>query len=77
MSRLTKMDWRAWLQSIASAHAQRGNADTHGGENAADRRDGQNPAERLERIAIYARAGYFNMGYTSDMTQIPFEIRPD
>lgn len=77
MSRLTKMDWRAWLRSIGSAHARHSTEDTHGEQTAADRRDGQNPAERLERIAIYARAGYFNMGYTSDMTQIPFEIRPD
>jgi hypothetical protein len=33
--------------------------------------------ERLERIAMYARAGYFNMGYTLDMMQAPGEILPD
>jgi hypothetical protein len=32
--------------------------------------------ERLERIANYARAGYFNMGYTLDMFQMIGEIAP-
>jgi hypothetical protein len=30
-------------------------------------------AERLEHIALYARAGYFNMGYTVDAFQTPGE----
>ncbi|CAG4904129.1 hypothetical protein [Paraburkholderia saeva] len=34
-------------------------------------------AERLERIAVYARAGYFNMGYTFDMFHVIGEISPD
>ncbi|HXZ07451.1 MAG TPA: hypothetical protein VEI25_05290 [Paraburkholderia sp.] len=33
--------------------------------------------ERLERIAIYARAGYFNMGYTADMFHMIGEIGPE
>lgn len=33
--------------------------------------------ERLERIAIYARAGYFNMGYTLDMFHVIGEIAPE
>ncbi|BEU27229.1 hypothetical protein [Paraburkholderia terrae] len=33
--------------------------------------------ERLERIAVYARAGYFNMGYTFEMFHVIGEIAPD
>jgi hypothetical protein len=33
--------------------------------------------ERLERIATYARAGYFNMGYTLESFQGIAEIAPD
>jgi hypothetical protein len=28
-------------------------------------------AERLEDIAVYARAGYFDMGFTADLFQVP------
>ncbi|SAK96619.1 hypothetical protein AWB79_07356 [Caballeronia hypogeia] len=30
-------------------------------------------AEQLEHICVYARAGYFNMGYTVDAFQLPTE----
>jgi hypothetical protein len=30
-------------------------------------------AEQLEHISAYARAGYFNMGYTVDAFQMPGE----
>ena len=30
-------------------------------------------AEQLEHISVYARAGYFNMGYTVDAFQMPGE----
>ena len=30
-------------------------------------------AEQLENIAAYARAGYFNMGYTVEVFQMPGE----
>jgi hypothetical protein len=33
--------------------------------------------ERLERIALYARAGYFNMGYTVDVFQSPADLPPE
>ncbi|MFT4067290.1 hypothetical protein [Paraburkholderia sp.] len=33
--------------------------------------------ERLERIAIYARAGYFNMGYTLESFHVIGDIAPD
>jgi IS5 family transposase len=30
-------------------------------------------AEELEHISVYARAGYFNMGYTVEAFQLPGE----
>ncbi|MDR5816664.1 MULTISPECIES: hypothetical protein [unclassified Caballeronia] len=33
--------------------------------------------ERLETIALYARAGYFNMGYTVDVFQSPADLPPE
>ncbi|GAB5096048.1 hypothetical protein P9250_06230 [Caballeronia sp. LP006] len=33
-------------------------------------------ADRLEHIALYARAGYFNMGYTVDLFQSPADLPP-
>lgn len=32
--------------------------------------------ERLERIAVYARAGYFNMGYTFEMFPLVGDLPP-
>jgi hypothetical protein len=32
--------------------------------------------EQLERIASYARAGYFNMGYTPDMFPLVGDLPP-
>jgi hypothetical protein len=32
--------------------------------------------EQLERIATYARAGYFNMGYTPDMFPFVGDLPP-
>ncbi|CAB3761350.1 hypothetical protein [Paraburkholderia humisilvae] len=34
-------------------------------------------AERLEHIAMYARAGYFNLGYTYDMFHLAAELPPE
>lgn len=39
--------------------------------------DAPTPTERLERIALYARAGYFNMGYTVDVFQSPKDLPPE
>ncbi|MGF6446197.1 hypothetical protein [Paraburkholderia youngii] len=36
-----------------------------------------NDPERLERIANYARAGYFNLGYTLDMFHALGEFAPE
>jgi hypothetical protein len=33
--------------------------------------------ERLERIAAYARAGYFNLGYTYEMFHLAAELPPE
>jgi hypothetical protein len=36
-----------------------------------------NSPERLERIAAYARSGYFHMEYTAGMFVVPLDIPPD
>ncbi|ABE36044.1 hypothetical protein Bxe_C0119 [Paraburkholderia xenovorans LB400] len=36
-----------------------------------------NSAERLERIAAYARSGYFHIEYTAGMFVVPLDIPPD
>jgi hypothetical protein len=36
----------------------------------------QEDPERLERISAYARAGYFNMGYTFDMFPLVGDLPP-
>ncbi|SAK91315.1 hypothetical protein [Caballeronia ptereochthonis] len=38
--------------------------------------DAATRADQLEHIAVYARAGYFNMGYTVDAFQLPAEAPP-
>ncbi|SEK07224.1 hypothetical protein [Paraburkholderia diazotrophica] len=50
--------------------------DTHD-KDTQDRPTPCDDAERLERIAAYARAGYFNMGYTLDMFYVIGEIEPE
>lgn len=37
----------------------------------------ESETERLERIATYARCGYFNMGYTVEMFQLMGELPLD
>ncbi|MHB9836119.1 hypothetical protein Q8F57_014900 [Paraburkholderia terrae] len=52
----------------------------HAAEERTDRQAEHSPrdaGERLERIAVYARAGYFNMGYTFEMFHVIGEIAPD
>lgn len=39
--------------------------------------DGPSPAERLERIAMYAQAGYFHSACTLDMMNMVGEMPPD
>jgi hypothetical protein len=36
-----------------------------------------NSPERLERIAAYARRGYFHMEYTAGMFVVPLDIPPE
>ncbi|MEM5383098.1 hypothetical protein VSR68_05755 [Paraburkholderia phymatum] len=56
---------------VAARHKETHHKDTH------DRHSPPDDAERLERIAAYARAGYFNMGYTLDMFYMIGEIEPE
>ncbi|PXW28469.1 hypothetical protein [Paraburkholderia caballeronis] len=61
-----------------SASDERGSQDA---QRAARDQDGESrteaQAERLERIAVYARAGYFNMGYTFDMFPFVGDLPPE
>lgn len=36
-----------------------------------------NSSERLERIAAYARTGYFHVEYTAGMFVVPLDIPPE
>jgi hypothetical protein len=38
---------------------------------------GSQSPERLERIAAYARCGYFHMEYTAGMFVVPLDIPPE
>ncbi|APR39534.1 hypothetical protein BTO02_30275 [Paraburkholderia sp. SOS3] len=87
MPHSTKTRWSGWLKPIGFAHRddgsgkrRRGSDDDGGASHSAAApaaSQAQEAGERLERIAMYARAGYFNMGYTLDMMQAPGEILPD
>jgi hypothetical protein len=52
--------------------ARRGHADLPPPE----RSDATRGPEQLERIASYARAGYFNMAYTPDMYPLVGDLPP-
>ncbi|WP_322032246.1 hypothetical protein [Paraburkholderia sp. J76] len=68
---MSKLSMPAWL-------TRRGRASLppapRGGE--PELRDASREAEQLERIATYARAGYFNMGYTPDMFPLVGDLPP-
>ena len=51
------------------------NLDQSPDERSAAARSGQS-SERLERIAAYARSGYFHMEYTAGMFVVPLDIPP-
>ncbi|TDN70163.1 hypothetical protein [Paraburkholderia sp. BL10I2N1] len=44
---------------------------------APDATDVRHSPERLERIAAYARCGYFHMDYTAGMFVVPLDIPPE
>lgn len=48
-------------------------SDRHAPDTTLSVHDAQSP-ERLERIAAYARSGYFNTEYTAGMFVVPFDI---
>ncbi|CAD6534396.1 hypothetical protein LMG27952_02946 [Paraburkholderia hiiakae] len=64
--------------SMPTWFARRGRANSapvpHGDE--PELRDTSRETEQLERIATYARAGYFNMGYTPDMFPLVGDLPP-
>ncbi|WP_321915512.1 MULTISPECIES: hypothetical protein [unclassified Paraburkholderia] len=68
---MSKLSMPAWF-------ARRGRANSppapNGGE--PEPRDASRETEHLERIATYARAGYFNMGYTPDMFPLVGDLPP-
>ncbi len=45
-------------------------------DEARSRQPWQDP-DRLERIALYARAGYFNLGYTYETFHLIGEVPPE
>lgn len=60
------------LQEQWSKHAR-----VTAGQSTVDRPGhGAPSSERLERIAAYARCGYFHMEYTSGMFVVPLDIPP-
>lgn len=68
MSRLFSFSLQALARPFESA--RRRNAHEPAEERAHDE------PERLERMAVYARAGYFNMGYTFDMFPLVGDLPP-
>jgi hypothetical protein len=69
---------RAVVRRFEAAR-QRAHRDAyHAATHACDERNRpRDDPERLERIATYARAGYFNMGYTLESFHVIAEISPD
>ncbi|WP_233871877.1 hypothetical protein [Paraburkholderia adhaesiva] len=45
-------------------------------EHAPEQPEGHGEPEQVERIAAYARAGYFNMGYTFEMFPLVGDLPP-
>ncbi|WP_069263954.1 hypothetical protein [Paraburkholderia nodosa] len=78
MSRFTAICVRVLLAPAAfwqvRASGQPDDAAPSGSEG---QRERPNEAERLERIAMYARAGYFHMGCTLDTLNMTGEIPPE
>jgi hypothetical protein len=65
-----------WQALSAPASRVRKHLSKHGSlgpEHDADSGDLSTRAEQLERIAVYAREGYFNLDYTVDAFQSPIE----
>jgi hypothetical protein len=63
------------LQKQWSKHAPIA-SDQPGGELTLPSHGAQSP-ERLERIAAYARCGYFHMEYTAGMFVVPLDVPPE
>jgi hypothetical protein len=75
MSRLTAFSLQVLARPFAAARQRR--HDRAAAHNAVPEQAGESGEhERLERIAVYARAGYFNMGYTPDMFPFIGDLPP-
>jgi hypothetical protein len=61
---------RDWVKRAPDTSALR-----HEAETASTR--ACNSPERLERIAAYARSGYFHIEYTAGMFVVPLDIPPE
>jgi hypothetical protein len=73
MSRFTTLCFRALLAPTHFRHDRGGGPDPDETPAPATA-DGTDRQERLERIALYARAGYFRMGGPLDMMYMTGEI---
>ncbi|TDG04099.1 hypothetical protein E1N52_31745 [Paraburkholderia guartelaensis] len=71
MSKLSMLSVPAWFTRRGRAG---GPPTPHADE--PEPRDASRETEHLERIATYARAGYFNMGYTPDMFPLVGDLPP-
>jgi hypothetical protein len=69
MSSFTAFSWQGLVRSFEAKRRR-----VH--EQASERQAVQHEPEQLERIAAYARAGYFNMGYTFEMFPLVGDLPP-
>ncbi|WP_322013405.1 hypothetical protein [Paraburkholderia sp. J12] len=69
MSSFTALSWQGLVRSFEAKRRR-----TY--DQASEQRGVQNEPEQLERIAAYARAGYFNMGYTFEMFPLVGDLPP-
>jgi len=75
MSRLGALSRATFAWPVERRHRRR-EAAAASGPPAGDGRAAAE-AERLERISVYARAGYFHMGYTFDMYPLVGDLPPE
>ncbi|HEY3596792.1 MAG TPA: hypothetical protein VGL08_04650 [Paraburkholderia sp.] len=73
---------RRLLHPIASARQRwlvrrNGGVLRESGDQARRKEEIWQDADRLERIAVYARAGYFNLSYTYEMFHLMGEMPPE
>lgn len=67
MSRLALLSRVVFARPIEKLHWRRATVAADRPSNRGRGDDARTEAERLERISVYARAGYFHMSYTFEM----------